>query len=453
MKISTQIQKLKFGHDRTQEDADFSDPRPSEFFRVQISSVTFLPLILFIPLLLTACTTANPQVVFLATPMPTVAEDEPTAAPTSAPTTPPADPTPAPTPAPTTPPAQPTAVPASPTPEVAASPPGTPAPLDPNSAMAAAQRRTLKPNELGVILVLEYHLIEQAGNDVYTRTPASLRADLDWLYANRFYPIRFRDLTSGQIDIPIGKSPVVLTFDDSSIGQFRYLDDGTIDPESAMGILLDFAAAHPDFPAVATFFPLLDVDVDSRILWGQPELANQKLRVILEHGGEIGSHTVSHERLDLATEARTQWQLAMSSLWLEQRIADEMGSELSEPYKIISLALPLGGYPPNEALLYSGESEGATYAFSGAAEVAGGPTRSPYAVGFDPYHIFRTQIAPGYIEGVLSLLEQRPSLKYVSDGNPNVITVPTEATLDVEQQGLFDAAAWSDDEIIRYERQ
>ena len=50
---------------------------------------------------------------------------------------------------------------------------------------------------------------------------------------------------------PIPDKLVVLTFDDSSIGQFRYLEDGTIDPDSAMGILLDFAEAHPDFPPVA----------------------------------------------------------------------------------------------------------------------------------------------------------------------------------------------------------
>ncbi len=361
-----------------------------------------------------------------------------------------------PTPGPAAEPAKSTTTPASPTPRIAASPASTPAPLDPDSPMAAIQRRTLKPNELGVILVLEYHLIDPAGNDVYTRTPETFRADLEWLHTNRFYPIRFRDLTGGQIDIPIGKSPVVLTFDDSSIGQFRYLEDGAgdweIDPESAMGILLDFAAAHPDFPAVATFFPLLDVDVDSRILWGQPELANQKLRVILERGGEVGSHTVSHERLDLATEARAQWQLAMSQLWLEERIVEEMGDELEEPYDVISLSLPLGGYPPNEALLRSGESEGIAYAYSGAAEVAGGPTLSPYAIGFDPYHITRTQIAPGYVDRILAMLEERPSLKYISDGNPQLITVPTETTLDAEQQGLFDPAAWNDLEIIRYER-
>jgi peptidoglycan/xylan/chitin deacetylase (PgdA/CDA1 family) len=191
---------------------------------------------------------------------------------------------------------------------------------------------------------------------------------------------------------------------------------------------------------------LLDVDAPQRILFGQPEYADQKLKMIVNLGGEVGSHTVSHERLDLVSEERIRWQFAFSTHWLEERIGDG--------YKVISLSLPFGMYPQNEDLIRGGESEGVSYAFSGAAEVAGGAERSPYADGFDPYHIARAQVVPNYIESIYATFENRPTLKYISDGDPLTLTLPSEETLDPEQQGLFDPSRWQDRyKIVRYLRQ
>lgn len=324
-------------------------------------------------------------------------------------------------------------------------------PADPAvaAALSGEQLAEFRPNEAGVIPVLEYHLIEPGENGEYTRSPESFRADLEWLVEHGFFPINFRDVTSGDIDVPVGRSPVVLTFDDSSIGQFRLLDDGTVDPTSAMGIMLDVAEQHPEFPAVATFFPLLDVDVDSRILWGQPDSIDAKLKLIIESGGEIGSHTVSHERLDQADTERVQFQLGTSMATLQDRI------ETIDPSAddIVSLALPLGMYPADEGLIRAGSYEGRPYEYTGAAEVAGGPSASPFSVGFDPYHVSRTQAIDGYLDDVFADLIEQRDLVFISDGDPQLITVPSDATLDGEQAGSLQAPeAWPGEQIVRYER-
>lgn len=351
------------------------------------------------------------------------------------------------------PPADATAVPPAPAAEEVEAPTDTPTPTPTATAtsepagLTPEQLAALRPNELGWVPVLEYHLILPGEDLTYSRTPASLRRDLEWLHANNFYPIRFRDLTAGAINIPAGKSPVVLTFDDSDISQYRILADGSVDPQTGMGVLLDFAAEHPDFPPVATFFPLLDVDVPERILFGQPELADQKLQRIVELGGEVGSHTVSHARLDLTDTDRIRWQFAMSSEWLRERIGNG--------YEVVSLSLPFGMYPLDESLLRGGEAEGVPYAFTGAAEVAGGASASPFDSTFDPYHVRRIQAVPGYLDSVFQTFENRPSLKYISDGDTRVITVPAEETLDPEQQGDFNEARWQEAgrEVVRYTRQ
>ena len=61
-------------------------------------------------------------------------------------------------------------------------------------------------------------------------------------------------LVTGKIDLPRGATPVVLTFDDSTRSQAALLPDGRIDPDSAVGIMLEFASDHPDFglPARST---------------------------------------------------------------------------------------------------------------------------------------------------------------------------------------------------------
>jgi peptidoglycan/xylan/chitin deacetylase (PgdA/CDA1 family) len=299
--------------------------------------------------------------------------------------------------------------------------------------------KRLRPNELGWVLVLEYHLIESPDSQ-YSRSPESLRQDLEQLYELGYYPITFRDLGAAKIDIPAGRSPVVLTFDDSSDGQFRILPDGSVDPTSAWGIMQAFHAEHPDWPLVATFFPLIDVDVPERVLFGQPEHIERKLKEIVDNGGEVGSHSYTHLRLDLATPDQIQWQLAQSAKAIEEHIGGG--------YKVTSLSLPLGMYPEDETLIKRGEAEGARYEFSAAAEVAGGPSPSPFSQNFDPYHIRRNQALDSEFEWIWPMLER---LRFVSDGDPDVVTVPVEEALPAELQGGILRADISGKTIRRYQ--
>ncbi len=124
------------------------------------------------------------------------------------------------------------------------------------AALAAAQER--RPNELGRIMILEYHKIDHP-EERWTRTPANFRRDLEMLYARGYRLVALGDVLDGRIAVPAGTTPVVLTFDDSSPGQFRYLESNgsvELDPQSGMGILESFANERPDFGRSATFYVL-----------------------------------------------------------------------------------------------------------------------------------------------------------------------------------------------------
>jgi allophanate hydrolase subunit 2 len=104
--------------------------------------------------------------------------------------------------------------------------------------VTAERAKAIGANEMGQIMVIEYHIIgPDEANSQYTRTPENFRKDVALLKTEGYYPISLRDMISGNIEVPAGKSPVVFTFDDSSIGQYNLLADGTLDPDCALGIL------------------------------------------------------------------------------------------------------------------------------------------------------------------------------------------------------------------------
>ncbi len=231
--------------------------------------------------------------------------------------------------------------------------------------MTPERAKAIGANEMGQVLVVMYHLIDTTETE-WTRTPENFRKDIALLKSEGFYPVNVRDLASGNIDIPAGKSPVVITFDDSSPGQYRILDDGSLDPDSAVGILQEAVKAG-DWAARASFFCLLDVVPKERELFGQPDRQQEKLRNLVEWGYEVGSHTVTHLDLKKASTAEATKQLAESQATLEGLIGGG--------YSVTSLSVPFGDYPASDSLIAGGEYDGIKYAYTAAACVGNEPLR------------------------------------------------------------------------------
>jgi len=219
--------------------------------------------------------------------------------------------------------------------------------------------------------ILEYHLIGRPEGR-WQRTPAKFRQDLDWLYKNGYQPFNLRDILAGFPGLKPGKKPVVLTFDDSSSGQFRYLPNGQLDPDCAVGILKSFQAKHSDWPLKATFFVLIETSSADRNLFGQGATAVRKLRELAEWGLEVGCHTYSHDRFDLMSPAAARRSLDRSC----QLIAKWTSRE------VVSLSLPQGIYPRDKSLLDR---------FKIVAEVAGGWQTYPVKYEGRPVSVKRIQ--------------------------------------------------------------
>jgi peptidoglycan/xylan/chitin deacetylase (PgdA/CDA1 family) len=272
------------------------------------------------------------------------------------------------------------------------------------------------PNELGKVMVLEYHLIQEKESR-WGRSVENFRKDLERLYLEGYRTTSLGEYIDGRIASPRGTRPIILTFDDSSPGQFRYLlrnGKKEIDPDCAVGILVDFSRKHPDFRHMATFFVLPEAKQPHK-LFGQPEFEADKLKELLALGCEIGNHTLWHANLGKYDATIVLKQLAQSVQAIQKRVPG---------YTIRSLALPFGVYPIDSDLAVTGSFNGITYHHEAILKVSGGPAPSPFSVFRDLLHLPRIQVPSSDFEYWLRYFEKHPEETFISDGQPDTVSFP-----------------------------
>jgi len=278
---------------------------------------------------------------------------------------------------------------------------------------AVAQRPA---NELGQIMVLEYHKIDSP-EARWTRTPENFRRDLARLWEKGYRLVALNDLLDGKVDVPPGTTPVILTFDDSSPGQFRYLEKNgalEIDPECAVSILEMFAREHPGFGLKATFYVLPAADPPNR-LFNQPAHEGRKLQYLVSRGFEIGNHTLWHANLARYPEETVRKQLVLAQERIQRHVPG---------YRPRTLALPMGAYPREIGWAVRGSVNGASYQHDAILQVAGGAAPSPFSKRFDPLRLPRIQAVETDISYWLQYFDRAPRERFVSDGDPLTVTVP-----------------------------
>jgi peptidoglycan/xylan/chitin deacetylase (PgdA/CDA1 family) len=297
-------------------------------------------------------------------------------------------------------------------------------PTPPPTLQPTPQPYFADANELGKVLVLEYHRLGYPELR-YQRTPDNLRADLERLYQSGYYPVNFIDIIHGLPNVPPGKKPIVLTFDDSDISQFRVLDDNTIDADSAIGIIFDFHSQHPqEWPTKATFFVLGNDTPSYYSIFGQPEWAKAKVKLLVDLGMEVGSHTVSHTDLSTATAERIYWELAVSQHILEDMIPG---------YQVQSLSVPFGGFPYTLEFLKAGQWDNLSYTYTANAAAWGGANVSPFDPDFEPYHISRLEVTATSIDHWLTYFDLNPHEYFVADGDPSRVTAPQQVEVAAQR--------------------
>ncbi len=250
---------------------------------------------------------------------------------------------------------------------LALAPQARPAPLDVprpglavHSSVGPPPVTARPPNPKGRVPILMYHRIGPK-EKYMVRSAKNFRRDLERLHRLGFRPVTLAEYVDGEFDLPPGASPVVITFDDSDVTQFRLRKDGTADPASAVGIWRDFAAENPDFPIKATWFVLPNGP------WQQRGLGRKKARVLVDWGSEIAAHTMTHRPLNAIPDQDVKREMAESMRYVK-RLTGRAAR---------TLALPYGNVPKNRRLLHGFTYQGERYAYEAVVVAGSAPAPSP----------------------------------------------------------------------------
>lgn len=285
-------------------------------------------------------------------------------------------------------------------------------------------------NELGRVPVMMYHGIVNkkssetsytGGNvdkDGYNRTVEAFKEDLEFYYQNGYRMIRAIDYVNGIIDVPYGKSPIVLTFDDGNTNNIKVNGvtlDGEIiiDENSAVGVLESFKKKYPDFNVTATFFV-------NGSLFQQSEYNEKILKWLVENGYDIGNHTKTHVNFSDASTKESEEEVGFVYNKLDSIIPDKYVKLVALPF-----GSPYKKTHANFSHIINSNYNGINYETVSTFRVGWMPDYSPFSKDFDKEFIMRVRAYDNNgvdfdIDASFRILEKN---RYVSDGNADTIVI------------------------------
>lgn len=268
-------------------------------------------------------------------------------------------------------------------------------------------------NENGRIPILMYYKFAETNpnNDEWTRTFAEFEKDLKLLYENNYRPISLTDYVEGNINVPYGMTPVILTFDDAHAGQMSFNKDSdgnlVIKEKTAVAIMQKFNREHPDFELKGTFY------ISSENFFGFTGKTSERLQYLVDLGFELGNRTKTSYYLGNAKSA--------------EKVQQEVGGlakfvdEYLPGYKIDSLSLPAGSRTKTYAdYMYSGEYEGYKYENKSVVSIYNSfAARSPIDNERELTNLPRIKVADETrgLDYWVKYYKEHPEELYISDGD------------------------------------
>ena len=287
-------------------------------------------------------------------------------------------------------------------------------------------------DESGNVPIMMYHGIsnlkdEETGytggnvdKDGYTRTVESFKRDLDFYYNEGYRMISLKDYINGDIDVELGKSPIILTFDDGLSNNIKVngLDENgniIIDENSAVGVLEEYKKKYPDFNITATFFI-------NDGLFNQEEYNEQILNWLTNNGYDIGNHTISHVNFTKIDSLETQREVGL--------MYQKLGKLLNDKYvKIVALPFGTPYNIDNENFKYilNGNYDGFEYQTESTLRVGWEAEYSPFNKDFNKQFLKRIRAYDNNgkdfdIEMNFKILKNN---RYISDGNIDNVVIPS----------------------------
>ncbi|MDK2801254.1 MAG: hypothetical protein PWQ70_2873 [Clostridiales bacterium] len=293
----------------------------------------------------------------------------------------------------------------------------------------------VKPNELGEIMVVMYHYFGDKEQE-FTRTFDNFRKDLKVLYDKGYRLISLDDFLNNNIAVPAGTTPIIFTFDDGPASQFNLIEkDGklVVNPESAVGIMMEFNKQYPDFGLEGTFY------INEVAFSGSRGTEKERLQYLLELGMDVGNHTFGHTNLGQADPDTIQKVIGKHVAKMK---------EFFPNYKNNTLSLPYGAYSDTTFdYVKRGTYENIQYKNDSVLLVGWKPSPAPAHKNFYPLKLLRVRAGEGVQHDMyyyLDYFDKNPNMKYISDGDKDTVCFPED------MKGQLDAEKVGNKKVITY---
>ncbi len=247
--------------------------------------------------------------------------------------------------------------------------------------------------------ILNYHQFSpesaKFSTAMKTRLP-DLQTHLQSLYDSGYSLVSLEDWLKGDLRVPEGRRPLIITMDDLFYNnQLTLTEGGDPDPSTGIGVMWEFSQAHPDFGfQLALFatlgdklyanpeFPTWEDKLGEAIAWG------------FDHGAITYNHFYTHPHLDQIELRHIVWNARKNDEYLRS-LLEQVGREDIIPSLSNIFALPYSVWPTStmgiQLLLAYENPEGLPLQavmesdFISRAKFL----PPPYAADFDPWHILR----------------------------------------------------------------
>jgi hypothetical protein len=300
--------------------------------------------------------------------------------------------------------------------------------------------------------ILIYHRF--ASNNAANSTNDKVRfsdfsQELEDLYASGYTLVSFEKWIAGDLVVPPGRHPLILSMDDLFFNnQIALLDDGTPSTDTGIGILWKFYQEHPAFGFhVALFTTLGDK------LYANPDDPNWQVKLArtivwcIEHDAMPYNHTYQHRSFEQSTPIEIRNDLLQNDKYLRELLELVGRTDLIQRLSNY-LSLPYGEWPTTQAGLdaiynYS-NPEGMP--IQGVFEASFDTTRlmqPPFSSDFSRWHIPRFTATLNSIHTLVQESNQMPTVTTCEfdSGNGNPIYLGNQIDLLIRtdrcQKGIY----------------
>ena len=191
---------------------------------------------------------------------------------------------------------------------------------------------------------------------------SDFKAHLQALYDAGYTLVSLEAWLKGDLRLPDGRKPLIITIDDLFSADQIFLDpDGTPSPKSGIGLLWHFSQAHPDFGfAVALFYNMGDKhygNVEVGDWWqegpGWEDSLAKAIAWCIQNGALPYNHFYTHVELDLVTSVKDfNFQAQENEIKLRETLGRIHQETLADGLDNI-FAIPYGVWPTTYAVQHA----------------------------------------------------------------------------------------------------